>query len=56
MDQMMFDRLTGQPANRNLLQETLSVATRAGCVPNAQESSIRAKNLDTDGLTLKDLT
>jgi len=28
MDQMMFDRLTRQPANRNLLQETLSVTVR----------------------------
>jgi hypothetical protein len=49
MQEMMFDRLTREPANRNLLQETLSV-------PTAQKSSIRAKNLDANPLNRKDLT
>jgi hypothetical protein len=49
MEEMMFDRLTREPANRNLLQETLSV-------PTAQKSSIRAKNLDTNALSRKALT
>jgi hypothetical protein len=49
MEQMMFDRLSREPANRVLLQETLSV-------PIAQKSSTRAKNLDTNALSRKDLT
>jgi hypothetical protein len=49
MPQMMFDRLVCQPANRSLLQETLSV-------PTAQKSSIWAKNLDANALSRKDLT
>jgi hypothetical protein len=49
MEEMMFARLTREPANRDLLQETLSV-------PMVQNASIRAKNLDTNALSRKDLT